>query len=504
MSQEHPSPTERAAELAEHETPVPVWVALIPVVLLIGLLTMNVIIFGDNALFGSNQVVLIFAASVAAALAIKYGSNWHDLQQGIVNSIRISTPAILVLLMVGALSGSWLLSGVVPTMIYYGLFILSPGIFLFAACVISAIVSVATGSSWTTSATIGIALMGIGQALGMNPALIAGAILSGAYFGDKLSPLSDTTNLAAGVGGTDLFTHIRYMTITTIPSISIALVLFLLIGFFGHSEGETQTLAMREALQSRFNLNPLLLLVPAAVIFMIVKKVQALPTIFIGALLGGVFALIFQYPLVVQVGQDLSNGDFPLYVGLMSTFFGDIAIATGNETLDGLLSSGGMGGMLITVWLILSAMIFGGVMEASGFLRKITSVLIARATTPGKLVTATAGTCIFTNLSASDQYLSVVVPGRMYAEAFQKQGLASQNLTRTLEDSGTVTSVLVPWNTCGAYHASVLGVATLAYAPFAFFCLISPIMTVAVAWWGWKLAFDKKPAEAVEPASQPG
>jgi Na+:H+ antiporter, NhaC family len=481
---------------------IPFAIALIPVLVLISLLTMNVIIFGDDALFGSNQIVLIFSAAIAAILAMQYGSTWHELQDGIVSSIRIAIPAILILLMVGALAGSWLLSGVVPTMIYYGLFILSPGIFLVAAAIISAIVSVATGSSWTTSATIGIALMGIGQALGINPGFVAGAILSGAYFGDKLSPLSDTTNLASGVGGTDLFTHIRYMTITTIPSISIALIIYLLIGFFVHPEGAVSTEAIHQALNDRFNINPLLLLVPAAVIFMIVRKVHALPAIFIGAILGGVFALIFQMPLVRDIGAEYSGGEFALYIGIMQTYFGEISIATGNETLDGLLTSGGMGGMLITVWLIISAMIFGGIMESSGFLVRITSALIAKATTPAKLVSATAGTCIFTNVSASDQYLSIVVPGRMFADAYEKIGLAPQNLSRTLEDSGTVTSVLIPWNTCGAYHASVLGVSTLSYAPFAFFCFISPIMTMLVAWYGWRLVFtdntesaDAKPAQ---------
>lgn len=479
---------------------IPIYIALIPVVVLISLLTMNVIIFGDDALFGSNQIVLIFSAAIAGALALNYGITWHELQNGIVNSIRIAIPAILILLMVGALAGSWLLSGVVPTMIYYGLFILSPGIFLFAAAIISSIVSVATGSSWTTSATIGIALMGIGQALGINPGFVAGAILSGAYFGDKLSPLSDTTNLASGVSGTDLFTHIRYMTVTTIPSISVALVIYLLIGFFVHPQGAVSTTDIHQALNNRFNISPILLLVPAAVIFMIVKKIHALPAIFIGAILGGVFALIFQLPLVRDIGAEYSGGDYAIYIGLMQTYFGDISIVTGNETLDGLLSSGGMGGMLITVWLIISAMVFGGIMESSGFLQRITSALIARATTPGKLVTATVGTCIFTNVSASDQYLSIVVPGRMYAEAYKTIGLAPQNLSRTLEDSGTVTSVLVPWNTCGAYHASVLGVSTLAYAPFTFFCFISPIMTMLVAFYGWKIVFSKDlPADS--PAS---
>ncbi len=483
------------SESMPEERPIPIYIALIPIVILISLLSMNVIIYGDDALFGSNQIVLIFSAAIAAALALKFGSSWHDLQEGIVSSIRIAIPAILILLMVGALAGSWLLSGVVPTMIYYGLFILSPGIFLFAAAIISALVSLATGSSWTTSATIGIALMGIGQTLGINPGFIAGAILSGAYFGDKLSPLSDTTNLASGVGGTDLFTHIRYMTITTVPSICIALVLYLLIGFFYQHEGAVSTLEIRSALTNTFNISPLLLIVPAAVIFMIVRKIHALPAIFLGAILGGIFALIFQMPLVREIGSAYADGENAIYIGITQTFFGDIAIVTGNPTLDGLLSSGGMAGMLITVWLIISAMVFGGVMESSGFLKRITTSLIAKATTPGKLVAATAGTCIFTNISASDQYLSIVVPGRMYADAFEEKGLALQNLSRTLEDAGTVTSVLIPWNTCGAYHASVLGVATLSYAPYTFFCFISPIMTVAVAWFGWRLVFlkDKEP-----------
>lgn len=468
---------------------IPILIALLPVAVLISLLALNVIIFGDDALFGSNQIVLILSAAFAASLALRFGCTWKELQAGIEHSIRIAIPAILILLIVGSLSGTWLLSGVVPSMIYYGLFILSPGIFLVAAVIISALVSVATGSSWSTSATIGIALMGIGQALGLNPGMIAGAILSGAYFGDKLSPLSDTTNLASGVSGTDLFTHIRYMTLTTVPSISITLIVFLIISLSAASQGSVSTEEFRQALDLRFNINPILLVVPAAVILMIVKRVQALPAIFIGALLGGVFALIFQMPLVQDVGEAITGagGEHRIYIGLMQTFFGDISILTGNETLDGLLSSGGMGGMLTTVWLIIAAMVFGGIMESSGFLGRITSALIARATTPGKLVAATAGTCVFTNLSASDQYLSIVVPGRMYSDAYEKAGLASQNLSRTLEDSGTVTSVLVPWNTCGAYHASVLGVSTLAYAPFAFFCFVSPIMTILVAWYGWKV-----------------
>ena len=478
--------------------PAPIWVALLPVVILVGLLSLNVIIFGDDALFGSNQIVLIFSASVAAALALKNGTKWDELQKGAVNAIRIATPAILVLLLVGALSGSWLLSGIIPTMIYYGLFILSPAIFLLAACLISAIVSVATGSSWTTSATIGIALMGIGSALGVNPAMIAGAILSGAYFGDKLSPLSDTTNLASGVAGTELFTHIRYMTITTVPSFLLTLGLFLILGFFVGGSDAMQTAEMKSALREKFNISPLLLLVPAIVVAMIVKKIPSLPAIFIGAVLGSIFSVIFQPDLVSEIGLASAEQSQAIYVGVMQALFGDIEIVTGNESLDGLLSSSGMGGMLVTIWLILAAMVFGGIMEASGFLARITNALISKAKTPASLVAATAGTCIFTNVSASDQYLSVVVPGRMYSEAYDKGKLAPENLSRTLEDAGTVTSVLVPWNTCGAYHASVLGVATLSYLPFAFFCLISPIMTVLIAYLGWKITMSSNSEPARE------
>lgn len=469
------------------------WVAFTPIVVLISLLSLNVFMFGDEALSGSNQVVLLLAAAVAATLANRFGCSWQTLQEGILDSIMIAVPALLILLLVGALSGTWLLSGVVPTMIYYGLQLLNPTVFLAATCIIGALVALATGSSWTTAATVGIALMGIGQALGLPEGMIAGAIISGAYFGDKMSPLSDTTNLASGVAGTELFTHIRYMAMTTTPSFLIALVLFAAIGFFGdNGNSNVDSSELLKALDSRFNITPWLLLVPAAVIFMVVKKVPAIPAIFIGILLGAVFAFIFQFDLVQEVGSRYGNADLPQeqqnYMGVMYTFYGSVQLATGNEMIDDLLKSKGMSGMLPTIWLILSAMVFGGIMERSGFLTTITGLLIRRVNSDGGLVTATAGTCIFTNVTASDQFLAIVVPGRMFASAYKERGLAEQNLSRSLEDSGTVTSVLVPWNTCGAFHAGVLGVSTFAYAPFAFFCMISPLMTIFFAYRGIRIA----------------
>ena len=454
-----------------------VFICFIPIVVLITLLTFNVIVFGDDALGGANQLALVFSAALAVILTLRLGQAWKDVQQGIVDSIGIATPAILILLMVGALSGTWLLGGIVPAMIYYGLFILNPYIFLVAACVISAVVAISTGSSWTTSATIGIALMGIGTSLGFNPGMTAGAILSGAYFGDKLSPLSDTTNLAAGIAGTDLFTHIRYMLYTTIPSITIALIIFSILGFNTESSAADVS-AIQRAITGTFNINFALLLAPVLVVVMILKKVPALPAIFVGSLIGAVLALIFQGSIIRELGSESSIEQYSNYAVLSNSFFGDTRIDTGNEVLDGLLISEGMAGMLNTIWLILTAMIFGGVMESSGFLKQITSLVVGKVKNAGQLIAATAGTCVFTNLSASDQYLSVVVPGQMYQESYKNQGLAPQNLSRTLEDSGTVTSVLIPWNTCGAFHAGVLGVATLSYAPFAIFCFVSPFMTL--------------------------
>jgi NhaC family Na+:H+ antiporter len=457
--------------------------ALIPVIFLTSLISINVFIFGDDSLFGSNQIVLILSASVAAIVAMSLGHKWLDLRAGIVKSIGSAMTAILILLLIGSLAGTWLLGGVVPAMIYYGLQILNPTIFLVAACVVSAIVSLATGSSWSTVATLGVALLGIGRALGMPDGVIGGAIISGAYFGDKMSPLSDTTNLAPAMAGTDLFTHIRYMAWTTIPSISIALIIFLIMGLMTYSGSEYGDITpVLTAIDNTFYISPILFLVPALVIFLIIRKVPALPALFIGTIAGAVCALIFQPQIIQQVSGMDDRFHMAAYIAIMKSMYTNINVVTDHEMVNSLLSTGGMSGMLNTVWLIISAMIFGGIMESSGLLHRITESVIKLAHNTGSLVASTAGTCIFFNITASDQYLSIVVPGRMFAETYRERGLKPQNLSRTLEDSGTVTSVLVPWNTCGATQATVLGVPTLVFLPYCFFNIISPFMTVIFAY----------------------
>lgn len=396
------------------------------------------------------------------------------------------------------MAGTWLLGGIVPAMIYYGLQILNPTIFLFAACIVSAIVSLATGSSWSTVATLGIALLGIGRALGLPEGMIGGAIISGAYFGDKMSPLSDTTNLAPAMAGTDLFTHIKYMAWTTIPSISISLIIFLILGFYkGRTSELTDIEPVLNALSTTFNITPVLFLVPALVIFLIVRKVPALPALFAGTIAGAVAALIFQPQIIEQV-SGISRSAFHLasYVAIMKSMYTTITVDTDHAMVNSLLQTGGMAGMLNTVWLIICAMIFGGIMESSGLLHRITESVIKLAHNTGSLVASTAGTCMFFNITASDQYLSIVVPGRMFAETYKDRLLKPQNLSRTLEDSGTVTSVLVPWNTCGATQSTVLGVPTLVFLPYCFFNIISPFMTILFAYLNIKISRFKSKVEA--------
>ncbi|MFA0962476.1 Na+/H+ antiporter NhaC [Roseivirga sp. BDSF3-8] len=479
-----------------------IWEALIPVIFLIVALFFNVFyIFGDAALDGSNQIVLLLAAFVAVIIGLRTGMSWDDLQDGMVKSISAAMPSIFILLMIGALAGTWLISGIVPAMIYYGLDILNPTIFLFAACIVSAIVSVATGSSWSTIATIGIALLGIGDALGLSKAVVAGAIISGAYFGDKMSPLSDTTNLAPAMAGTDLFTHIKYMAYTTVPSIVITLLIFLGIGIYQGGDGQiADTEAVQAAIGQAFNINGWLFIVPALVIFLIVKKVPAFPALLIGTLLGGLCAIIFQPQIITGLGGSTFNREivfeagsgweyfFNSFKAVMMAMYGDVTVATGNAEVDGLLSTGGMAGMLWTIWLIICAMIFGGVMEKAGLLQRITDPIIQMARSSGSLILSTTVSCIFFNVTASDQYLAIVVPGRMFAGPYRERGLKPKVLSRTLEDSGTVTSVLVPWNTCGATQAGILGVATGTYAPYCFFNIISPFMTVLFGYANIKIA----------------
>lgn len=454
--------------------------ALVPLVFLVVLLIISLIVFRDNGLEGPNQIVLILSSAIAGLVAVfRLGYSWETLQEGVVKSISSAMSSILILFLIGALAGTWLLSGIVPAMIYYGLMVLSPTIFLFAACFISAIVSTATGSSWTTVATVGVALLGIGKVLGFEEGIIAGAIISGAYFGDKMSPLSDTTNLAPAMAGTDLFTHIRHMAKTTTPTMIITLILFLVIGFNYETEGNVADAQLfSKVIASTFNITPWLFVVPLLVIAMIVRKVPALPALLVGALLGGVFALIFQPEIITRIVGE--NGPFYYigFKGVMMALFGKISVVTEYEMVNKLLETKGMAGMLNTIWLIVCAMVFGGIMEESGMLKVLAEAIIRKVHRVGSLIASTAATCIFFNITTSDQYLAILVPGRMYADVYKKRGLKPENLSRTLEDSATVTSVLVPWNTCGATQASVLGVATFTYAPYCFFNIISPIMTI--------------------------
>ena len=456
--------------------------ALIPLLLLIALLSLNVYYFGDDALFGPNQLALLLAAATGGIIAAKLGYNWYTVRAQIVKSISSAMPSMIILLLIGALAGTWLLSGVVPSMIYYGLLILDPGIFLLACVVISALVSVATGSSWSTVATIGIALLGIGNAMGFNEGMVAGAIISGAYFGDKMSPLSDTTNLAPAMAGTDIFTHIRYMFLTTGPTIIITLAIFAGMGFFFRPlTNETNVQSTLSALESAFYISPVLFIVPAALVTIIISKVPPLPALLAGTLLGAFFALIFQPQVIEYISGISDNYAKAAYIAIIKSMGGRIAISTPDPQLTDLLSTGGMAGMLNTIWLIMTAMIFGGVMEAAGMLVRITSSLMRFARSTGSLVATTAATCLFFNITASDQYISIVVPGRMFAKTYADRNLKPEVLSRTLEDSGTVTSVLVPWNTCGATQSAVLGVSTFTYLPYAFFNIISPFMSVFMA-----------------------
>lgn len=463
--------------------------ALIPITFLIVLLSINVTVFGDEALDGSNQVVLILSGAVAGLIAMRIGVSWRIMQKGILSSINSAMSSLLILLLIGALAGAWMISGIVPAMIFYGLKILNPTILLFAACVVCALVSMATGSSWTTIATVGLALIGIGKALGMSEGIIAGAIISGAYFGDKMSPLSDTTNLAPAMAGADLFTHIRYMAITTVPSLVITLIIFLGIGFsYSSGNGIQDIEPILAALSSSFNINLWLFIVPAVVIILIVKKVPAIPALLAGSLLGILFAVIFQPHLFNEISGITDNPWKSAYIASMKALYTDVSVVTGNGIADELLSTGGMAGMLGTIWLILSAMVFGGIMDASGMLKRITEVIISIVNSTGSLITSTAASCVFFNITASDQYLSIVVPGKMFEKIYREKGLAPENLSRTLEDAGTVTSVLIPWNTCGAAQSNVLGVATWAYLPYCFFNIISPFMTIFFAYAGIKIA----------------
>lgn len=463
-------------------TELPLWKAITPIIILIILLFFNVVyVFGDDALSGSNQFILLFAAAIAMLIGFSEKVTFETMIDSIKHQLSTTSEALLILLMVGALTGTWLASGVIPSMVYYGLEILNAKIFLVACVFISIIVSIATGSSWTTSATVGIALIGIAKTLDIPVGMAAGAILSGAYFGDKLSPLSDTTNLAASIAETNLYTHIKYMLWTTLPSIIITILFFIVAGFtLDTSEAITQNTFASDITQS-FNISGWLLLVPLSVVFLIIKKVPPLISLFIGALVGGIATCIAQPQILLHISGSEQLSFISAYKGVMMALTESISIPTTNPLLEDLFSAGGMQGMLGTVWLIVCAMVFGGILQAIGALEKLSSVILSITKGITGLIASTVGITILTNISASDQYLALVIPGKMFKDAYKKQGLAPENLSRTLEDSGTVTSVLIPWNTCGAYHAKTLGVDVSQFAFFAIFNWLSPLMTLIFA-----------------------
>ena len=461
--------------------------AILPIVALILLLSLNVSVYGDDALGGSNQFILLLGGAIAAIIGFRQKIEYKEMLQQVAENLKSVTGAILILLFVGALAGTWLVSGIIPAMIYYGLQILHPTFFLVACIIICALISVATGSSWTTSATVGIALIGIGKAIGLPVGMIAGAVISGAYFGDKMSPLSDTTNLAPAMAGGELFSHIRYMTITTVPTVLVTLVVFLIIGFTQDTTAVAQTEPLLLAIKERFSISPLLFAVPIVVVVLIARKTPPLVALLIGTLLGAVFALLFQRPLLAELAEvaqlDITAG----YKVIMDTITVSTAVETTNPMLNDLFQSGGMAGMLGTIWLIICAMVFGGIMDAIGALKSISTALLSWAESTFQLFASTVVSCLAINVTASDQYLSLVVPGKMFEQAYKDRNLAPENLSRTLEDSGTVTSVLVPWNTCGAYQSGVLGVSVADYFIYAIFNWLSPFTTLLFAAIGYKI-----------------
>lgn len=461
--------------------------AFIPVVILIAMLAYNVYVYGDNALSGSNQFILLIGGAVAAIVGFINRVSYKQMIKEVSNNFKSTTEAILILLIVGALAGSWLASGIIPAMIYYGLQILNPTIFLPATVVICAIISVATGSSWTTSATVGIALVGIGKAIGLPLGMVAGAVISGAYFGDKMSPLSDTTNLAPAMAGGELFTHIRYMTLTTVPSITITLIVFIILGLTHDVSGTADTASILLSITEAFSINLWLFIPPVMVIILILKKTKPLIALMAGVFFGAIFAIIFQPQVILKLSGAGSLDFHAAYMGIMNAITIDTAIETSNPVLNDLFSSGGMSGMMGTIWLIMCAMVFGGVMEGIGALQKISNSLLNMADSVFGLFASTVASCITLNATASDQYLAIVVPGKMFAKAYRDKGLAPENLSRTLEDTGTVTSALVPWNTCGAYQSGVLGVPVVDYFIYAVFNYISPIMTLTFAFFQIKI-----------------
>lgn len=476
----------------------PVWLSLIPIATLVALLFITIHIFGSDALGGGSQISLIIAAAVTSILAMGYSKiSWETIEEHIGKNVQGIASALVILLLIGALSGSWMVSGVIPTLIYYGMQIMSPEFFLPCCCVICAIVSVMTGSSWTTIATIGVALMGIGHAQGFTDGWIAGAIISGAYFGDKMSALSDTTVLSAATTDTPLFKHIRYMMLTTVPSMVITLIVFTVAGLFTSTVSSVDTALFTQALEKTYNISPWLMLVPLAAGVMIAKKVPSLITLFSAAVIGSIAALIAQPDILLQVAGktgELSGSALAsaLFEGSYITLFGSTNIPTGLAALDDLVSTSGMAGMMDTLWLIVCAMCFGATLTASGMLESLMRSIRGLMANRFGLVSTTVGSGIFMNVCTADQYISIFLVSRMFGDVYKKQGYESRLLSRTIEDGVTVTSPLVPWSTCGMTQATILGVATIVYLPYCIFNLISPIMTIFVTTIGYKVFKTKQ------------
>ena len=468
------------------------WVSAIPLAVLTGLLYVVIRAFGGEAINGGSQIALLSATSVCVMLSIGiYRCRWAVLEEAIIDNIRASASAIVILLLIGAIAGTWMISGVVPTMIYYGLQILHPSFFLVASCVICAVVSLMTGSSWTTIATIGVALMGIGQAMGFSEGWVAGAIISGAYFGDKLSLLSDTTVLASSTAGVEVFTHIRYMLYTTVPSMLIALGVFTVAGLALDHGVSTHAEMYAATLAATFRITPWLLAVPLATGMLIARKLPAIVTLFSSVVFACAAMLLAQPELVarvVGVGElDFMSG----FKGVLMTCFGPTAIPTGAPQLDELVATRGMAGMLNTVWLIICAMCFGGVMTGSGMLRSLTSIFLRWVRRAFSAVASTVGAGLFFNLCTADQYISIILSGRLFKDLYADRGMEERLLSRSVEDSATVCSVLIPWNSCGMTQATVLGVSTFVYAPYCIFNIVSPLMSLLVAAVGWNIKRKK-------------
>lgn len=463
-------------------------ISIIPLVVLVAMISLTITLFGSDALMGGSQVSLFVATGVCASLSMLiYKTPWSAIEDNIKETIGGASVSIVILIVIGMLSGSWMISGTVPTLIYYGVQIMSPQFFLVSTCIICAIVSVMTGSSWTTIATIGVALMGIGDALCIPAPWTAGAIISGAYFGDKISPLSDTTILASSSADVDLFTHIRYMFVTTTPTITISAVIFLIAGFFFGSSSEVHITEYTEGLSHTFNISLWTLLVPVITGILIWKKVPSLITLFASSLIAGLCAVILQPDILLEVAEETTHDALNIVKGLMITYFTSTNVDTGNPDLNSLISTGGMAGMMNTIWLILCAMCFGGAMMATGMLHSITAVIIRFVHNTFGLVTANVFTGILLNIMTSDQYISIIVCANMYKDVYKKMGYEGRLLSRSTEDSATVTSVLIPWNTCGMVQSTVLGIPTLTYLPFCFFNYISPLMSCFMALIGFKI-----------------